>query len=242
MLNEKHKCIGGCGKDISLFKDFCSKDCKKKFLKKYPQIKENDTNPLSTSIKETIKIHNTRTKNSKDRFETPMYIVRLLERFLSRYFKIKDFKITLDPCASPNNAKCILFYIKEIDGLSFSWEGHKVFVNPPYNNKVEWLEKAYLEGLKENTIVVVLIPVATSTEYFRKLCWKAKLILFVQGRIQFLLDGKPIIDKNGKKTGNNLDSMVLIFDGDNPERPDFDLFYHKTSDLIIQESCIESYL
>ena len=35
MLNEKHKCIGGCGKDISLFNDFCSKDCNNKFLKKY---------------------------------------------------------------------------------------------------------------------------------------------------------------------------------------------------------------
>ena len=34
-----------------------------------------------------------------------------------------DFGFTLDPCATPENAKCAKFYTKEQDGLRQNWGG-----------------------------------------------------------------------------------------------------------------------
>ncbi len=45
----------------------------------------------------------------------------------------KEFAFTLDPCATPENAKCARFFTKEIDGLAQSWRGETVFCNPPPN-------------------------------------------------------------------------------------------------------------
>lgn len=33
----------------------------------------------------------------------------------------KEFDFTLDPCATPQNAKCARYFTKEIDGLAQSW-------------------------------------------------------------------------------------------------------------------------
>ena len=44
----------------------------------------------------------------------------------------KEFKFTLDPCATPENAKCETFYTKEDNGLVKDWDNHIVFCNPPY--------------------------------------------------------------------------------------------------------------
>ena len=35
----------------------------------------------------------------------------------------KEFKFDLDPCATPENAKCINYFTKDIDGLKQSWGG-----------------------------------------------------------------------------------------------------------------------
>lgn len=45
-----------------------------------------------------------------------------------------EFKFTLDPCATKDNAKCDFFYTKEDDGLAQIWDGERVFMNPPYGN------------------------------------------------------------------------------------------------------------
>jgi len=42
-----------------------------------------------------------------------------------------QFDFTLDPCATEANAKCDKYFTPEDDGLSQSWKGHTVFVNPP---------------------------------------------------------------------------------------------------------------
>jgi len=34
-----------------------------------------------------------------------------------------EFNFTLDPCASPDNAKCQHYYTREDDGLKQSWGG-----------------------------------------------------------------------------------------------------------------------
>lgn len=59
----------------------------------------------------------------------------------------KEFHFTLDPCATVENAKCEKFYMKEDDGLSKSWAGETVFMNPPYGREIsKWIKKAYEES------------------------------------------------------------------------------------------------
>lgn len=58
----------------------------------------------------------------------------------------KEFNFTLDPCATPQNAKCARYFTKEADGLAQSWRGEVVFCNPPYGRDLhKWVEKAYAE-------------------------------------------------------------------------------------------------
>lgn len=60
----------------------------------------------------------------------------------------REFGFTLDPCATPQNAKCAKFYTKEQDGLAQSWQGERVFCNPPYGRDLrKWVEKAHREAM-----------------------------------------------------------------------------------------------
>tara|TARA_R110000824_G_scaffold245455_1_gene434498 strand:+ start:145 stop:633 length:489 start_codon:yes stop_codon:yes gene_type:complete len=92
----------------------------------------------------------------------------------------------LDPCASPHNTKCDNFYTEPENGLSKSWQGHTVFVNPPYGRGIEaWIKKAYEESQDSNTKVVMLIPARTDTRYWHDYVMKAELVYFVKGRLKF---------------------------------------------------------
>lgn len=85
----------------------------------------------------------------------------------------KEFNFTLDPCATPQNAKCARYFTKEIDGLSQSWRGEIVFCNPPYGRDLsKWVAKAYTETLSGATLVVMLIPARTDTSYFHDYIYK----------------------------------------------------------------------
>lgn len=58
----------------------------------------------------------------------------------------KEFSFTLDPCATPENAKCKRFITKDADGLAQSWRGETVFCNPPYGRSIyKWVKKAHDE-------------------------------------------------------------------------------------------------
>lgn len=58
----------------------------------------------------------------------------------------KEFDFTIDPCATPENAKCARYFTKEIDGLAQSWRGETVFCNPPYGRDLsKWVAKAHAE-------------------------------------------------------------------------------------------------
>lgn len=60
----------------------------------------------------------------------------------------KEFNFTLDPCATPQNAKCARFFTKEVDGLAQSWRGEVVYCNPPYGRDIgKWVAKAHAETL-----------------------------------------------------------------------------------------------
>ena len=115
-----------------------------------------------------------------------------------------EFQFTLDPCADANNHKCKRFFTKEDDGLSQPWGGNSVFCNPPYGRSIgEWVKKAYEEGCKENTVVVLLIPARTDTRYFHDYILHRSEVRFVPGRLKF----------GNAKNGAPFPSMVVIFRG-----------------------------
>jgi len=96
------------------------------------------------------------------------------------------FQFNLDPCAVPETTKCEKYFTKQADGLSKSWEGHRVFMNPPYGREIgQWIKKAYEEGEKPNTVVVCLVPSRTDTKYWHDYCMKADEIYFIKGRLKF---------------------------------------------------------
>ena len=96
------------------------------------------------------------------------------------------YRFTLDPCCTHSSAKCSTYYTQEDDGLSKSWEGHTVFMNPPYGREIkDWIKKAYNEGQKRDTLVVCLIPARTDTKYWHDYCMKASEIMLVKGRLKF---------------------------------------------------------
>ena len=97
-----------------------------------------------------------------------------------------EFNFTLDPCANELNAKCSKFFTKDDDGLTQSWAGERVFMNPPYGRVIgDWVRKAYEEAQNDNTVVVALIPARTDTKYWHEYVMKAKEIRLVKGRLKF---------------------------------------------------------
>jgi len=117
------------------------------------------------------------------------------------------WNFTLDPCCTEETAKCKTYFTEADDGLAQDWQGHRVFMNPPYGRGMHvWLEKAYKEGLKKDTMVVCLVPSRTDTRWFHDYCMKAQSIKFVKGRLKF-----------GKATaGAPFPSMIVIFNGREP--------------------------
>jgi phage N-6-adenine-methyltransferase len=93
---------------------------------------------------------------------------------------------TLDACATPDNAKAARYYTKETDGLSRSWAGETVWMNPPYGREIgRWVAKAYTESQVAGAQVVCLIPARTDTRYWHDYVMRAREILFIRGRIRF---------------------------------------------------------
>ena len=104
------------------------------------------------------------------------------------FFEILDreFKFSLDPCATVLNAKCKCFYTKDIDGLTQNWGTNIVFCNPPYGKAMKvWAKKCFESSLHGAT-VVLLAHARTDTRWFHDWVYgKAQEIRFVKGRLKF---------------------------------------------------------
>jgi phage N-6-adenine-methyltransferase len=97
-----------------------------------------------------------------------------------------EFRFTLDPCATAKNTKCEKFFTIEEDGLSKSWEGERVFCNPPYGRVIgNWIRKCVDE---DTEICVALLPSRTDTRWFHDYIYHKAEIRFIDGRLKF--DGK----------------------------------------------------
>ena len=110
-----------------------------------------------------------------------------------------EFHFTLDPCATRANAKCERFYTREDDGLAKSWEGERVFCNPPYGREIgPWIKKCAEGGAD---VAVALIPSRTDTRWFHDHCYGKAEIRFLRGRLKF----------GGCKDAAPFPSMVVIW-------------------------------
>ena len=78
-----------------------------------------------------------------------------------------------------------------------------MFCNPPYSAIADWVRKAYYEGCKDNTVVVLLIPARTDTRYFHNFIYGRSEIRFIKGRLKF----------GDSKNGAPFPSMIVIFRG-----------------------------
>jgi len=121
------------------------------------------------------------------------------QEFFDKYNEKFDFKT--DVCASPENAKCSVFYTEQMDGLAQSWQG-SCWMNPPYGRAIKlWMRKAYESSLAGAT-VVCLVPARTDTAWWHDYAIKGD-IEFIRGRLKF----------GGDKNSAPFPSAVVVFKG-----------------------------
>jgi site-specific DNA-methyltransferase (adenine-specific) len=115
------------------------------------------------------------------------------------------FQFNLDPAAADDNFVCYDYFTQGMNGLAISWEGKRVFVNPPYgreHNKV-WAEKIASEG--KRTLVVALLPARTGSSWFQDFITTANILYFLRGRLKFV----------GADSGAPFDSCIAIWNQTN---------------------------
>ena len=124
-----------------------------------------------------------------------------------------EFHFNLDPCATPENAKCRYYFTKKEDGLQQSWRGFRVFCNPPYGREiVKWVRKAYFMNRLFGTLVVMLLPARTDTKWFHDYVYGRAELRFIKGRVRFgnSKENAPfasmivVYEEKGESDGNQL--------------------------------------
>lgn len=125
-------------------------------------------------------INNSWFTSETDEWATPQWLFDALDR---------EFGFTLDPCATPENAKCKEFFTRLDNGLLKSWATRIVFMNPPYGEEIEtWMAKAHDSALHDGATVVCLVPARTDTAWWHDYAMKHEIRL-LRGRLKFG-DGK----------------------------------------------------
>ena len=126
--------------------------------------------------------------SAKDNWETPPWLFKVLN-------KIFDFD--LDEAASESNKMTPVAFTEDgYNALVEDWSKHTqnkiVWLNPTYGYATgKFLDKAQKESINDLT-VVCLIAARTDTRAFRVVWNYAKYVIFLYGRLKFLLDGKEV--------------------------------------------------
>lgn len=115
------------------------------------------------------------------------------------------FEFTLDAAASDTNALLPKFWTKKDDGLSQSWKGERVWLNPPYGRGItkKWAEKCAIESTTRGTLVVALLPFRPGSEWFRTWVIPYADLYVYRGRIKF----------EGATDSAPFDSCLAIYTG-----------------------------
>lgn len=115
-----------------------------------------------------------RFQSKNQEYETPTGLFQQLNN---------EFNFTLDVCADNTNYKVDNYFTKQDDALTQNWFG-TCWMNPPYKDMKKWIIKAYEESVKNNCVVVCLIPARTNTKWWHDYCMKGE-IRFINGRPKF---------------------------------------------------------
>lgn len=130
--------------------------------------------------------------SKSNEWETPQDFFNILD---------KEFMFDIDVCATKENSKCKRWYEIRDNGLSKSWNDHRVWCNPPYGREIgKWVKKA---SEATGGVVVMLIPARTDTKYFHEYIYQKPNveIRFIKGRLKF----------GGHSNSAPFPSMVVIF-------------------------------
>lgn len=129
------------------------------------------------------------TSSKNPNWETPGYIFDDLHR---------RFKFTVDGAANKKNAKLKKYWN---DSLDLNWKKERVFINPPYGEMVPLFAD---KCARAKGLVVAILPCRPGTKWFQESVLQCSAVFYVQGRIQFLLDGE--------KQGSPLfDSVIALY-------------------------------
>lgn len=140
----------------------------------------------------------TEQKFDKDTYPTPLSVFNPIN---------DEFNFTVDGAALPHNAKCKKFVTPEMDFLTYPLENERIFVNPPFSDPLRFIKRAVELFENHHCLVVMLLPVDISTEWFSLITQKATEIRFiVGGRIKF------ISPETGKWTDVCRGNHLAIFD------------------------------
>lgn len=95
-----------------------------------------------------------------------------------------EFRFDLDPCATPDNAKCARYFTRGDDGLAREWRG-RVFMNPPYRREIgAWMAKAWKSSQATAELVVCLVPSRTDTAWWHEYAMRGE-VRYLPGRLRF---------------------------------------------------------
>ena len=139
-----------------------------------------------------------------DNFRTPNSLYEQLDRI---------FNFTLDAACTTEDCKVEkgFYFDKGIDALKMSWGGERIFCNPPFSKKAEFIEKAYNEVINGDCPIVVMVLPSNchDSKAFQKYIKKNFYYETICGRISFI---DPHTGEERK--GNNSGTTIVYFKKD----------------------------
>lgn len=136
-----------------------------------------------------------------DMFQTPNGIFKQLNDI---------FTFTKDAACCTYNCKAEngFYYDKGFNGLVEDWKGERIFCNPPFSKKAEWIKKAHDEVLNNDChICVMILP----TNCLDSMAWHE----YIEGKFDYeILKGRVsfINPETGKpQSGNNAGTVIVYF-------------------------------
>jgi hypothetical protein len=140
----------------------------------------------------------------KEPWEAPSALVKAAEELIGKSFTLDAHALTKKSARAPS------FLTPKQDPLEQPWPG-VVWVSPPYGRTLhQWTQKAFDESRTNASVVCMLLPARTDTKFFHEVCTKGNVYL-IRGRVAFVVNGKPILDGNGRPSPAKFPSMLAVF-------------------------------
>ena len=145
--------------------------------------------------------HRKTTKNSRDDWQTPPWIIGPLMR---------RFRFTGDAAACATNSIAPNYLTELENSIFFNWEslGNRVWMNPPYSKTKHFMRRAYEESQQNQRLVVCLVPSSMCVPWAHEARATAQEIWFYRSRIAFIspTTGEAL-------AANPIGSMLVVFHG-----------------------------